>query len=77
MPVTPLTQAYREGYFSIESEGQQFSIMITRPSGGWDTSWTRDFEDGGDIHVTLPLIDRGIYISFRKPTDEEESTPIT
>lgn len=73
MPVTPLTQAYREGYFNAESEGKQFSVMTTRPSAGWDTSWTRDFDDGGDFHFVLPLVDRGVYVSYRKPKEESEA----
>lgn len=37
--------------------------VTTMTTTGWGATWIRRHGDGGDLHLSIPLTNRGIYLS--------------
>lgn len=65
----------REGHYHLRTEDVEITLMTTRKSAGWSTSWSRRESNITDGHVAIPVVGRGLYMSVDSdPTPWESAS---
>lgn len=55
---------HNPGHLKVGTDESAVTAMTTT---GWGATWVRRYGDGGDLHVSIPLTNRGLYLSAFSP----------